>query len=175
MTEFEKNPAVVALQEKIYVISTKVKEHKLNLDMMMLESHKWAGYQQNLSTLESKVVLKVVPYAVIELIHSDDMGSLVGRLVSFAILYGRCRAYKQVADMKEPFKFSKLDEFMADPSDPIEVLLSKKHTSLQRHVPLRTQVPLPTSQRATPSSALVSNPMSPPTDASIAKPQSSPL
>ncbi|GJX36104.1 hypothetical protein Tco_0247661 [Tanacetum coccineum] len=232
MTGFEKNPAVVALREKIYVISTKVKEHKLNLDRMMLESQKWAGYQQNLSTLESKVtfleaekarleavevslckeveelkhdrrevVSKVVPYAAIELVHSDDMGSLVGRLVSSDILYGRCRAYEQVADMKEPFDLSKvkgyvssykkdhtqasndfstatfpwLDEFVADPSAPIEVLLSKKPPSLQRHVPLRTQVPLPTSQRATPSLAQVSNSMSPPTDASVAKPQSSPL
>ncbi|GJZ81332.1 hypothetical protein Tco_0646326 [Tanacetum coccineum] len=122
MTEFKKNPAVVALREKMYVLSIKVKEHKLNLDRMMLESQKWVGYQQSPSTLESKVtyleaekarleavkvsfykevdelkqdrrevVSKVVPYAAMELVHSDDMGSLVGKLVSSAILYGRCR------------------------------------------------------------------------------------
>ncbi|GJR38507.1 hypothetical protein Tco_1214191 [Tanacetum coccineum] len=226
MTEFEKNPVVVALQEKIYALSTEVKEHKLNLDKMMLTSQIWAGYQQSLSTLESKVtsleaekarlevvevslrkeveelkqdrrevVSKVVPYAAMELVYSDDMVSLVGRFVSSVILYGRCRAYDQVADMKEPFDLSKvkgyrssykndhtqarndfstatfpwLDEFVADPSTPIEVLLSKKPPSLQRHVPSRTQVPLPTSQRATPSSTLVSNTMSPPADASVAK------
>ncbi|GKB21646.1 hypothetical protein Tco_0855569, partial [Tanacetum coccineum] len=211
---------------------TEVKEHTLNLDKMMLESQKWAGYQQSLSTLESKVtsleaekarleavevslrkeieelkqdrrevVSKVVLYAVIELVHSDDMGSLVGRLVSSAILYGRCRAYEQVADMKEPFDLSKVkgyrssykndhtqasndfanatfpwfDEFVADPSAPIKVLLSNKPPSFQRSVPSRTQVPLPTSQRATPSSAPVSNPMSSLADAFIVKPQSSPL
>ncbi|GKB80880.1 hypothetical protein Tco_0947775, partial [Tanacetum coccineum] len=152
MTEFEKNPAMVALWEKIYVLSTEVKENKLNLDSMMLESQKWAGYQQNLSTLKSKVASKVVPYAAMELVHSDDLGSLVGRFVSFAILYGRCRAYEQVADMKDPFDLSKgkgylssykkdhtqasnnfatatfpwLNEFMTDPSAPIKVLLSKK-------------------------------------------------
>ncbi|GKB98128.1 hypothetical protein Tco_0984265, partial [Tanacetum coccineum] len=108
---------------------------------MMLKSQKWAGYQQSLSTLESKVtsleaekarleavevslrkeveelkhdrrevVSKVVPYATMELVHSDDMGSLVGRLVSSAILYGRCRAYKQVADMKcDNHDLSRLD------------------------------------------------------------------
>ncbi|GJZ27989.1 hypothetical protein Tco_0572636 [Tanacetum coccineum] len=217
MTEFKKNPVVVALREKISILSTEVKEHKLNLDRIMLESQKWAGYQQNLSTLESKVtflkaekarlevvevslrkevedfkrdrrevVSKFVPYAAMELVYSDGMGSLVGRLVSSAILYGRCRAYEQVADMKEPFDLSKvkgyrsfykkdhtqasndfatdtfpwLDKFVADPSALIEVLLSKKPPSLQRPVPSRTQVPLPTSQRATPSSAPVSNPMS---------------
>nr|GFC83175.1 hypothetical protein [Tanacetum cinerariifolium] len=71
--------------------------------------------------------------------------------------------------------FSWLDEFMADPSSPIEVLLSKKPLSLQRLVPSRTQIPLPTSQRATPSSAPISNLMSPPVDSSIARPQLSPL
>ncbi|GJY66907.1 hypothetical protein Tco_0469145 [Tanacetum coccineum] len=203
MTEFEKNPIVVALREKISTLSIEVKEHKVSLDRMMLESQKWAGYQESLSTLESKVtfleaekarlkafkvslqkeveelkqdrrevVSKFVPYAAMELVHSDDMGSLVSKLVSSAILYGRCRAYEQVANMKEPFDLSK---FVADPSAPIEALLSKKPPSLQRHVPSRTQVPFPSSQKATSSSFLVSNPMSPPADVSVMKPQSSQL
>ncbi|GKE92693.1 hypothetical protein Tco_1573788, partial [Tanacetum coccineum] len=105
-------------------------------------------------------------------------------------------AYEQVADIKVPFDWSKvkgyrpsykkehtqdnndlatatfpwLYEVMADPSSSIEVLLLKKPPSFQRHVPSRTQVYLATSQRATPSSTLVSNPMSPPADASVAKP-----
>nr|GEW70571.1 hypothetical protein [Tanacetum cinerariifolium] len=173
MTEFEKNPTV--------------------------ESQKWTGYQQCLSTLESKVtsleadyrrleavevsirkevqelkqyrrelVSKVVSYATIELVHSDHMGSLVSKLMSSAILYGRCRDYEKVADMKEPFYMVKvkgyrssykkdhiqanndlatttfpwLDKFVADPSAPIKALLSKKPLSLQRLAPSRTQVPL---------------------------------
>ncbi|GKC95223.1 hypothetical protein Tco_1160665, partial [Tanacetum coccineum] len=55
-----------------------------------------------------EVVSKVVPYAAIELVHSDEMGSLVGKLVSSAIVRGRCRAFDQVADMKEPFDLSKV-------------------------------------------------------------------
>ncbi|GJZ11897.1 hypothetical protein Tco_0546656 [Tanacetum coccineum] len=142
MTEFEKNLTVVALQEKISVLSVEVKEHKLNLDRMMLES------------------------------QNDEIGSLVGNLVSSAIVYGRCRAFEQVADMKEPFDLSK---FLADPSAPFEALLSKKPPTLQRPAPSKTQVPLPSSQRATSSLVPVSNPMSPPADASIMKPQSSQL
>ncbi|GKG04366.1 hypothetical protein Tco_0314753, partial [Tanacetum coccineum] len=91
--------------------------------------------------------------------------------VSSAIVYGRCKAFEQVADMKEPFELSKvkgyrssykkdhtqasndlatttfpwLDEFVADPSAPIEALLSKKPPTLQRPAPSRTQVPLPSS------------------------------
>nr|GEV90769.1 hypothetical protein [Tanacetum cinerariifolium] len=144
-------------REDICSLSTKVKKHKLNLDRMMLESQKWAGYQQSLSTLESKVtslkaekerleavevsllkeveelkqdkrevVSKVVPYVAMELVHSDDIGSLVGKLVSSAIVYGRCWALEQ------------LDEFVADPSAPIEALLSKKPSTLQRPAPSRT-------------------------------------
>nr|GEV40288.1 putative ribonuclease H-like domain-containing protein [Tanacetum cinerariifolium] len=96
---------------------------------------------------------------------------LTGRLVSFVILYERCKAYEQVADMKEPFNLSQmkgyhssykkghiqansdlatttflwLDEFVEDPSAPINALLSKKLPSLQRPVSLRTHVPLPFS------------------------------
>ncbi|GKF68516.1 hypothetical protein Tco_0198195, partial [Tanacetum coccineum] len=114
-----------------------------------------------------EVVSKVVPYAAMELVHSDHMGSLVGRLVSSAILYGRCRAYEQVAEMKKPFDLSK---FVAYPSAPIKALLSKKPPSLQRTAPSRTQVPLPSSQRATSSSVPVSNPMFPSADVSVMKP-----
>ncbi|GJZ67354.1 hypothetical protein Tco_0630594 [Tanacetum coccineum] len=147
MTEFEKNPTVVALREKISAISTEVKEHKLNLDMMMLESHKWAGYQQSLSTFGSRqdrreVVSKFVPYAVIELVHSDDM------------VKGYRYSYK---------------------NDHTQASNDFANATFPWFVPSRTQVPLPTSQRATPSSALVSNLMSSLADASIAKPQSSPL
>nr|GEY61206.1 hypothetical protein [Tanacetum cinerariifolium] len=76
--------------------------------------------------------------------------SLVGKLMSSSIMYGRCRAFEQVASMKEPFDLSKvkgyrssykkdhtqasndlsiatfpwLDEFVVNPSSPIEALLS---------------------------------------------------
>nr|GEX15614.1 hypothetical protein [Tanacetum cinerariifolium] len=158
MLEFEKNPTVVALWEKISTISTEVKEHKISLDRMMLESLKLEAVEvslqkevEELKQVRIEVVSKVVPYAVMELVHSDHMGSLVSRLVSFAILYGRCRAYEQGAEMKEPFHLSKvkgyrssykkdhtqanndlttttfpwLDEFVADPLAFIEALLSK--------------------------------------------------
>ncbi|GKG61379.1 hypothetical protein Tco_0619104, partial [Tanacetum coccineum] len=44
-----------------------------------------------------KVVSKFVPYAAMELVHSDDMGSLIGKLAFSAIVYRRCRAFEQVA------------------------------------------------------------------------------
>ncbi|GJV22499.1 hypothetical protein Tco_1371519 [Tanacetum coccineum] len=49
------NLVVLALQENISSLTVDVKEHKGNLERMMLESQKWGGYQVTLSTLESKV------------------------------------------------------------------------------------------------------------------------
>nr|GEY22345.1 hypothetical protein [Tanacetum cinerariifolium] len=82
------------------------------------------------------VASKIVSYAVMELVHSDDMGSLVGRLVSRYLMW---EANNDFATATFPW----LDEFMANPSAPIKALLSKKPPSLQRHAPSRTQVPLP--------------------------------
>nr|GEZ01694.1 hypothetical protein [Tanacetum cinerariifolium] len=145
-TDFEKNPIVVALREKISALFTESKEHKLSLDKMMLESQK------------------------------DDICSLIGKLVSSVIVYERCRSFEQVSGMKEPFDLSKvkgyrssykkdhtqasndlatatfpwLDEFVANLSAFIEALL------------------------ATSSLVPASNLMSLPADASVVKPQSSP-
>ncbi|GKD29394.1 hypothetical protein Tco_1240172, partial [Tanacetum coccineum] len=116
-----------------------------------------------------------------------------------AITYGRCRAYEQVAAMKEPFDLSKvkgyrssyqkehtqgsndfatatfpwLDEFVADAAAPIEALLSKNPPTLQKPAPSRTQMPTPSSQKATLSSAPSMNPISPSTD--LLKPSPTPL
>ncbi|GJU12514.1 hypothetical protein Tco_1134910 [Tanacetum coccineum] len=195
MAEFDQNPAVLALREKISSLTANVKEYKGNLDKMMLKSQKWAGYQMTLSRVESKVnsleadrarleaveaslrreveelkqdrrdvVSKVVPYAAMNLVHSDKLGRLIGKLVSSAITYGRCRAYEHVAAMKEPFDLLKakgyrssyqkdhtqarndfatatfpwLDEFIANATAPIETLLSKKPPMLQKPAPSRT-------------------------------------
>nr|GEW23029.1 hypothetical protein [Tanacetum cinerariifolium] len=227
MTDFEKNPTVVAMRDKMSTLSIEAKENKANLDRMLLESQKWGCYHVSLLALESKVaslkavkarlkvveaslkkevddvkrdkmevVLKVVPYVALELVHSDELGRLVGKIVSSAILYRRCDAFEQVAVIKEPFDllkvkgyrpsykkghtqagnelatatFSWLPEFVADPSSPIEVLLSKKPPALQRHVTLKTQVLVPSSQSATPSSTSASNLMSPPVAVSSVQP-----
>ncbi|GKC76945.1 hypothetical protein Tco_1127719, partial [Tanacetum coccineum] len=137
MAEFDKNHAILALREKISSLTVDVKEHKVS---------------------------KVVPYAAMELVHSDELGRLVGTLVSSAITYGRCRAYEQASNGFATAMFLWLDEFVADVVALIEALLSKKPPTLQKPTPLRIQMHVPSSQMATSSSASSSNPMSPPTD-----------
>ncbi|GKF62473.1 hypothetical protein Tco_0182527 [Tanacetum coccineum] len=147
----------------------------------MLESQKWTGYQVTLSALESMVTFLEADKARLEAVEasSDELGRLVGKLVSSAITYGRCIAYEQVAAMKEPFDLSNvkgyrssykkghtqasndfatatfpwLDEFVADVAALIEALLSNKPPILQKPAHSRTLMPAPSSQKAAPSSA----------------------
>nr|GEV26809.1 reverse transcriptase domain-containing protein [Tanacetum cinerariifolium] len=92
--------------------------------------------------------------------------NLVGKLLSSAIVYGRCRAFDQVAGMKEPFNLSKVNGYRSS--------YKKDHTQASNDLAtatLWTQVPLVSSQRATPSFVPASNL---PADAFVVKPQSSP-
>ncbi|GKF75282.1 hypothetical protein Tco_0224726, partial [Tanacetum coccineum] len=103
------------------------------------------------------VVAKVVPDAAMKLVHSDEIGILVGRLVKASIIHDRCVAFEEVAELKELFVLEKmpcyrpflkeeydragddmanasypfLTELAADPYAYVEQLLLKKPRSLQ--------------------------------------------
>ncbi|GKC73055.1 hypothetical protein Tco_1118938 [Tanacetum coccineum] len=187
MSDFEKNPIVVALREKISTLSSEVvslEAEKARLEAIKVSLRKEV-YDVRRDRIE--VLSKVVPYAAMELIHNDDLGSLVGKLVTSAIIYRRCQAFEQVAAMNEPFYLPKvkgyrsshkkehnqagndlatmtfpwLSEFIADPLAPVEVLLSKKPPSIQKPAPSKTQALIASSQKDTPSSIPASNTMFP--------------
>ncbi|GJW83448.1 hypothetical protein Tco_0156593 [Tanacetum coccineum] len=139
---------------------------------------KWASYQASLSTLESQiaflmeVVSKVVPYAAIELIHIDDLGAFdLSKVEGYRPSYKK--EHRQAGNNLTTATFPWLSEFVADPSTSVEVLLSKKPLSLQRPAPSKTQALVASFPKATPSSILGSNSMSPLADASVVKPLSS--
>ncbi|GJT01039.1 hypothetical protein Tco_0822208 [Tanacetum coccineum] len=120
------------------------------------------------------VISKVVPYAAMELIYNNDLGSLVGRLVSSAIFYGRCKAFEQVVGMKEPFDLSKVKGY--HPS------YKKEHNQAGNDLatatfpwlsPSKFQALVSSSLKATSPFIPGFNPTSPPADASVVKPLSS--
>ncbi|GJT43137.1 hypothetical protein Tco_0951852 [Tanacetum coccineum] len=154
MSDFEKNPTGIALWEKISTLSTEEVDD-VKRDRM-------------------EVVSKVVPYAAMKRIHNDDLGSLVGRLVSSAIFYGRCKAFEQVAGMKEPFDLSKVKDHRP--------LYKKEQNQAGNDLATatfpwpstsKTQALVASSPKATSSFVPGSNPMSPPADAFVVKPLSS--
>nr|GEX30045.1 hypothetical protein [Tanacetum cinerariifolium] len=153
MEEFDDNPSVNVLRQKIMSLSES-KVASLEAEKAKLEVTE-ALLCQEVETVKCdrvEVISKVVPYVAIELVHSDEMGKLVAKLVSFVVFYRRCVAFEEVMDMKEPFDLEKvkgyrpsykkehiqarndlatatfpfLSEFAADPSSLIEALLSKK-------------------------------------------------
>nr|GEW15511.1 reverse transcriptase domain-containing protein [Tanacetum cinerariifolium] len=143
MTDFEKNPTVVAMREKMSTLSTEAKEHKAILNRMLLESQKWAGYHVSLSNLESKVASLKDDKARLEAVEAsikkevDDVKRDRMEVVS--------KEHTQAGNELATATFPWLSEFVASPSAPIAVLQSKKPPTLQRHVPLKTQVPVPSS------------------------------
>ncbi|GKC56642.1 hypothetical protein Tco_1084240 [Tanacetum coccineum] len=123
MAEFDQNPAVLALREKISSLTTDVKEHKGNLDRMMLESQKWASYQVTLVTLESKVNSLEADKARLEAVEASlrgeieelnqDRRDVVSKVVPYVSM-------ELVAAMKEPFHLSKVKGYRS--------LYQKEHT-----------------------------------------------
>ncbi|GJX39233.1 hypothetical protein Tco_0252536 [Tanacetum coccineum] len=154
-----------------YQVSLSTLESKvasLEAEKAKLEATKSSLLQEvkNVKLDRAEVVSKVVPYVAMELVQSDDMGKLVAKLVSFAIFFGRCQDFEEVARMKEPFDLTKingyrlsykqehtkagndcvtatfpfLSEVVADPYAFVEALLSKKPWILQRPTLTRTHV-----------------------------------
>nr|GEV89527.1 hypothetical protein [Tanacetum cinerariifolium] len=186
MVDFDNNPVVKVLHEKIAAFLVEVKERKASLDRMLLESKKWAGYQVSLSTLESKVasledknakleatkvsfhqevenvkldraevVSMVVLYVAMELVQSDDIGKLVTKLVSSVIFFGRCHAFEEDANVKENFDLTKVKGYRPSYKQSIprlETTLRLSSALTRTHV-RASSAP---SQKATPSSALMS-------------------
>ncbi|GJS58045.1 hypothetical protein Tco_0652829 [Tanacetum coccineum] len=125
---FDKNPAVMVLYQKIMSLLAEVKQHKESVERMLLESQKWAGYQENLTNLESKVFalkseknrLEVAKATLCQEVKSikSNRAEVVSKVVPYvtmvllhsdemAMLVGNA-AFEEVADMKEPFDLVKV-------------------------------------------------------------------
>nr|GEW26866.1 hypothetical protein [Tanacetum cinerariifolium] len=117
---------------------------------------------------KAAVVMKVVLDAAIKLIQSDEVGTLVAKLVKASMFHGKCATFKEVANLKERFVLEKMpgyrpsskEEFdragddLANASYPflvelimdhyasLEQLLSKKPQSLHSNPTLSHSKPL---------------------------------
>nr|GEW30368.1 hypothetical protein [Tanacetum cinerariifolium] len=54
------------------------------------------------------VVSKIIPDAAMKLVHNNDLGMLIAKLVRSSVIYGRCQDFEEVAAMKEPFILEKM-------------------------------------------------------------------
>ncbi|GKA30916.1 hypothetical protein Tco_0717221 [Tanacetum coccineum] len=180
MAEFDNKPLVNVLHQKIKSLLDEVAALEAKKDK--LEAVEASLYQEVkvVKCDRVEVVSKVVPYVAMELVHSDEMAMLIGKLISSAIFYGRCAAFEEVTNMKEPFDLAKVKGYrisykkehtkagndlatttfpfllkiIANPVTSVEALLSKKLKSLCRPTLTKTHSPALSapSQIATPSS-----------------------
>ncbi|GJT14493.1 hypothetical protein Tco_0861535 [Tanacetum coccineum] len=86
MVDFDNNPAVNVLYQKIKSLSDEIKEHKASLERMLLEIL-LSQEVENVKRDRAEVLSKVVPYVAIELV---------------------CHAFEVVASVKEPFDLAKV-------------------------------------------------------------------
>ncbi|GKD88109.1 hypothetical protein Tco_1363616 [Tanacetum coccineum] len=159
MTEFNKNPTVVALSEKIVTLQgefASLEDEKAKLEFVK------ASLRQDLENAKldkAEVVSKVVPYVATELEVAKmkepfDITKVKGYRPSYK--QEHTKAGNDLATATFPY----LTKFVADPYAPIEVLLSKKPRILQHSALTMTHVPTSSShsQKATPSPPLMSPP-----------------
>ncbi|GJY54599.1 hypothetical protein Tco_0446263 [Tanacetum coccineum] len=157
LQDLEKNPIVLDMRSEIETLHGQVNKLHSEYSRLILEEKKWVKYEQTLSVLyRAAVVSKVFPYVAIKFVCSDKIGLLVARLVKAAMFRGRCTAFEEVENLKEPFILEKMTgyrpssgkefdqagddlatasypfitEATADPYATMEQLLSKKPRSL---------------------------------------------
>nr|GEV99681.1 hypothetical protein [Tanacetum cinerariifolium] len=110
----------------------------------------------NLKQDSIALVPKVIPDAAMKLIHSDDLGVLLAKLVRSSVIYGR-QAFEEVATIEEPFVLEKMSsyrpsskeeydqaaEYVANPYASLEQLLLKKPSLLRPTYSGSRSKPLP--------------------------------
>nr|GEW14053.1 hypothetical protein [Tanacetum cinerariifolium] len=120
---------------------------------LVLEEKILVGYEKTLATLQLKIKgLEMEKNRLGELMVKllEQIKDLKHDRAEVVVFYERCSTFEEVAKLKEPFDLAKVlgyrslsnnkydqagNEATSDPFDPIKVLLSKKHKSLQRTSP----------------------------------------
>nr|GEW01916.1 hypothetical protein [Tanacetum cinerariifolium] len=138
MAEFDQNP-VEGYQATLLTLESKV--DYLEAEKAKLEAVE-SSLRKEVKELKQDrrdVVSKVVPYGATELVHSDELGKLVGYHSSYK------KEYTQASNDFATATFPWLDEFVVDAASSIDALLSKKPSTLQKPAPSRTQIYVPSS------------------------------
>ncbi|GKE33243.1 hypothetical protein Tco_1452565 [Tanacetum coccineum] len=103
LQDLDKNPLIFDMHSEIETLQGQSLREKFKISEAQL-------LQENDSLKQDRaaVVTKVVPYAAMKLIQSDDMGILIVKLVKASMFHGRCAVFEEVANLKEPFVLEKM-------------------------------------------------------------------
>ncbi|GJV82878.1 hypothetical protein Tco_1522776 [Tanacetum coccineum] len=118
LQDLDKNPLISDMHSEIETLQGQVNGLHNEYDRLLLEERKWANYEKTILRQDrAAIVSKVVPDAAMKLVHSDEMGVLVARIVRAAIIHGRCTTFKEVAKLKEPFVLEKMPDYRTSSKD----------------------------------------------------------
>ncbi|GJR88127.1 hypothetical protein Tco_0212138 [Tanacetum coccineum] len=123
LQDLDKNPLVLDMRFKIKTLQGQVDGLHSEYSRLVLEEKKWVNYEQKIDGLKhdrATVVSKVVPYVATKLIHSDEMGLLVAKLVKAAIFCGGCIDFEEVASLKEPFILEKMSGYYSSSKEEFD-------------------------------------------------------
>ncbi|GJR93615.1 hypothetical protein Tco_0265789 [Tanacetum coccineum] len=87
---------------QVSLLTLESKVASLEAEKARLEAFELSFRQEveNVKRDRAEVVSKVVPYVAIELVYSDELGRLDGKLASASVFYGRRAAFEEVAKIK---------------------------------------------------------------------------
>ncbi|GJR06246.1 putative ribonuclease H-like domain-containing protein [Tanacetum coccineum] len=108
------NPLVFDMRVEIKVLQEQVDGlHSIESERERLKSSEIQLLQEvdSLKQDRAAVISKVIPDAAMKLIHSDDLGVFIAKLVKSSIIYGRCQAFKEVAAIEEAFVLEKMSGY----------------------------------------------------------------
>nr|GEV45476.1 hypothetical protein [Tanacetum cinerariifolium] len=107
LQDLEKYPLVLNMCVEISTLQSEVERMQSEYSLLVLEEKKWDidSWKHDRVAVASKVI----PHVAQKLVHSDEIGVLVAKLMKAAIFQGRCEAFKEVAKLEEPFDRSKID------------------------------------------------------------------
>nr|GFB40663.1 hypothetical protein [Tanacetum cinerariifolium] len=98
--DLDKNPLVSDIRAEIKTLQGQVSGPHNEYSRLVLEEKKWVNYERTLSIRPAKV-------KATKLVHSDETGVLVMRLVKASIIR-RCMIFEEVAEFKELFILEKM-------------------------------------------------------------------
>ncbi|GKE03969.1 hypothetical protein Tco_1395987, partial [Tanacetum coccineum] len=126
LQDLDKNPLVFDMRSEIETLQ--VEGFKSKRERLKASEIQVLQEIDSLRQDRAAIVLNVIPDATMKLVHSDEMGVLVSRLVRAAIIHDEYdQAREDMANASYPF----LSEFTSNPYASVEQLLSMKPRSLR--------------------------------------------
>ncbi|GKC95209.1 hypothetical protein Tco_1160651 [Tanacetum coccineum] len=116
LQDLDKNP-LANYEQTLFLFRAKVKGLESEKERLKASEIQVLQEIDRLRQDRAAIISKVVPNAGMKIIHSDEMGVLVARLVRVTIIHCRCTAFEKVAKLKEYFVLENMPDYRTSLKD----------------------------------------------------------